>query len=405
MYERIQELMDALGCDRFPARWEGFYSEVREHFLQKGCELLSPAYYAHLREKYGVLTEYAEIYGQAALAISKKPALSLFLALLVRSFVDKNDIQADVAALSLPAAREGEDAFPYDMLPALAVCTAIPSLYEEMKRRGLPDDVLYPSLRTVERSIDAFRERNNGAYGMANFNWWCHRYFLGTIYRIGRLEFELPVSFPNAYRVLQSKTGEVLSLANMRLHRDGVAIGSLHYEDEEGAYWAAVEETDEAYIGHPIDKKGRALREKITLPKSDWQVRLTGGDPVVGIHIPPGGGFSADALDATFSRAREILATHFPDFPYRAFVTGTWMLDPQLRDLLGAEGNLVKFGERFTRMTMKSAGRSVLNFVFLRPQAEIDFTTLPESTRLERALKAHYLAGNAIYETYGCILK
>ncbi len=405
MYERIQELMDVLGCDRFPVRWEEFYGEVRESFLREGCALLSPAYYTRLRETYGVLTEYAEIYGRAAEEIAKDPALALFLSLMARAFADKSEIQADVQALSLPTAREGEDPFPYDMLPALAVCTAIPSLYEEMKRRGLPEDVLYPSLRAVERSIDAFRERNGGAYGMANFNWWCHRYCTGMLYRIGRLEFELPVAFPNAYRVLQSKTGEIIGLANMRLHRDGVAFGSLRYEDEEGAYWAAVEETDEAYIGHPFGENGRASREKVTLPKSEWQARLSGGDPVVGIHIPPGGGFTPDNLDATFCRAREILAAHFPDYPYRTFVTGTWMLDPRLRDLLGADGNLVKFGERFTRMTMKSAGRSALNFVFLRPQGEVDIASLPENTRLERALKAHYLAGGAVYETYGFILK
>ena len=34
----------------------------------------------------------------------------------------------------------------------------------------------------------------------------------------------------------------------------------------------------------------------------------------------------------------------------------------------------------------------------------IDYATLPEDTRLQRALKAHYLAGKVVEEPYGYIL-
>ena len=43
----------------------------------------------------------------------------------------------------------------------------------------------------------------------------------------------------------------------------------------------------------------------------------------------------------------------------------------------------------------------VFNFVFKKPNNDFDIRDLPETTRLERALKAHYLGGKAIYEMYG----
>ena len=80
-------------------------------------------------------------------------------------------------------------------------------------------------------------------------------------------------------------------------------------------------------------------------------------------------------------------------------------MDPQLDTLLPEDSNIVRFSRRFKRMARKSLGDGVFNFVFSKPDMNFDIRELPETTRLERALKQHYLSGKAVYEMNGFILR
>ena len=59
-------------------------------------------------------------------------------------------------------------------------------------------------------------------------------------------------------------------------------------------------------------------------------------------------------------------------------------MDPQLDEMLGEDTNIVKFSKRFHRLTRKSDGRGVFDFVFRIEDEEIDIQHLPEHTTLER---------------------
>ena len=52
-------------------------------------------------------------------------------------------------------------------------------------------------------------------------------------------------------------------------------------------------------------------------------------------------------------------------------------------------------------MAQKSNGNGVMNFIFFDPDRRIPLADLPEDTRLQRALKQHYLDGRVIYEMFG----
>ena len=204
--------------------------------------------------------------------------------------------------------------------------------------------------------------------------------------------------------MLENRAGDRMILADgVTLHESGFALGAVGYEDESGAWEATVTETDEAWIGHPYRENGRVSKDSVTLPKEEWRVILAPEDDVISLHIPPDGSLSPESVDETIALTREFVARYLPDLNPRAFVCGSWMLDPQLEELMGEDSNIVKFGKRFMRMTQKSSGRDVFYFIFLKPHsAEFELEELPEHTRLERALKAHYLSGKVIYSTYGC---
>ena len=115
---------------------------------------------------------------------------------------------------------------------------------------------------------------------------------------------------------------------------------------------------------------------------------------------------SEGLVTESFEKTKEFLAEYYPDFDYKAFVCGSWLMDPQLVDMLGENTNIAKFCKRFKPMCMKSSAKGVFSFVFLKYHtSNVVYEELPERTTLERKLKEHYLSGKCIYEMYGYIPK
>lgn len=400
----IDTLMSRLGCERFPERWREIYDDAKSILENDENPLLHPEYYDELHEKYLVLENTLEYYKRAAAGIAESEELSLFFCLLCRALKDRATIQRDIAQMQIPPVPEGEDSLPYNMLTGLAMCQAIPTFYEHMRKIGLPDDIIYPSLRLPEDSVASYIRRNGGKAGFANFDWY-QLYYDARLYRFDGLTMEFPATFPGIATVYQGRNGEIVSLAtNVRCHRDGFPLGSKYYEDEEGSFTAVTETTSDAYVGHPYDQHGRISRDRIALKKDEWSLLFSGGDKMISIHIPTGAKFTPEAIDASIERTKAILREHFPKYDYKIFFCGSWMLDPQIPRLLGEEKNVPKFCRRFHPLCVKDAGRAVFTFVFQKPNSDFEVSELPENTSLERALKNHYLSGKAIYETFGFFL-
>ena len=205
--------------------------------------------------------------------------------------------------------------------------------------------------------------------------------------------------------VFKNANGDSVALADgMTLHECGIALGSNHFEDETNSWEATMSETDTSYIGHPIDDiTGYVKKETIELSKAEWTPAIRKGDTVVGVHIPPNGSLKDEDVEATIEETKAFIARYFPDVDYKAFCCGSWLMDSQLFEMVGEESNIAKFGKRFKKITRKSNGNGVFYFVFLKRNGDTSYRIedLPDNTRLERALKAHYLNDKVIYEIYG----
>ena len=117
------------------------------------------------------------------------------------------------------------------------------------------------------------------------------------------------------------------------------------------------------------------------------------GDPLLGVHIPPGPPLTPEACDDSFARARPFFDRHVPGGPWRIASCGSWLLDPQLADMLDPTSNIVRFQRRFTPVPERSwpGDEDVLRFVFGNPRA--DPASLRPTTSLERAIVDHLGAG------------
>ena len=406
MYPTIDELMSEVGCSRWPDRWNEIYDDVMKDYEKNGgTHLCDPDFYRDLHKRYKAFPHYLEVICEAAKKIAVNKALSRLLALLGASLADREHAWADVAAFSAPTPPGGIRDLATDMLTGLATVSMVEYSHEKLAGRNIPHEIILATTTMLEAGIGEFAKRHNGAYGYHLMNW-NQRAIDGTIFRIGRLEIEL-CRYESRSVVFENDKGDLIALANGdRFHPDGAVIGSAGYEDYSDSFAPLLFESEDAYTGNPYDSLGRCSPEQIKLRKSEWKKLMAYGDKVIALHIPAGGSLAPDEVDRTLELAKKFVAEYFPEWDYRGFTCESWLLDPQLEALLGDESNIVRFGRRFLRISVESGGRSPNYFVFMRPMDEkIDVSSLTENTRLEHALKEHYLKGGFIYDVFGCISK
>ncbi|MET0235722.1 MAG: acyltransferase domain-containing protein [Kibdelosporangium sp.] len=121
------------------------------------------------------------------------------------------------------------------------------------------------------------------------------------------------------------------------------------------------------------------------------------GDTAISLHITESGPMTPEAVDASLDAARAFFPRHFPDEHYTAFSCGSWLLDPQLREYLPKDANIVHFQRRFElepyeELEGLDADVEVLRFVFRTLTTPLDH--LPRRTVLQRAIVDHLKAGH-----------
>ena len=400
----IEELMQSVGVAKWPARWASFYDEVMAGFDAHGCPFADPAYYEQTAKTYGFPTRYLPYYQKAAASVGQNEPLARALALVCRALSDREAFVAEVKEFAPPVAPDGTDDLGYALFMSLALASTVPYTVSILQKRNMPQDVIRQELSAMENGIDSYAVRHGGRIGYTIWDWH-QRTVDGHLFRLGRLEGEFYTRFVDFATVFQNKsTGGLTALAQgVTVHKSGRVLGSADCEDEAGSYQATLDETEEGWRGHPFLPNSLIGSEPVFLPRAEWRPVLRPGDPVVGLHIPAEGRLTPADVDASLADIKRFAAAYFPEYRYLAFTCNSWLMDPQLETLLGADANIVRFARRFTRLTRRADGNAVFHFVYLTT-GPVPPETLPEDTRLHRALKAHFLAGRHIYESYGFFL-
>lgn len=230
-----------------------------------------------------------------------------------------------------PPLRELPDAFGplaryFQVYVSLA---ALPLVREYHAGLGIPASVTTATLRDLGRNLAVTRWRT-GRGGLVVGNWLV-RHFRGTIYDLGRLQFE----------------------------------------------WAPLDDG----IAASMAERGAAI------PPGDHPPMA------LSVHIPDfSGPLTPEACDRSFERAREFFPRYFPNRRYEVAVCYSWLLDDQLADYLPAESNIVRFQRRFhLGDTSGEHDTDIQTFVFGRVASAPD--ELPRETRLQRVIGDHLRAG------------
>ena len=399
----LEQLMNEVGCESYPERWAHIFDAAMESYDKNGCPLASWDFYKKLNDEFGCFEEYGYVYQAAVEQLKNEEMLQRFLVLLTMALADEEYRKEDLKAFKRPRTPEGKEPVAFEMATALALCTQFEGAAKRFRAMGMEERYIRDSFRFAVNGTRNYIWRHDGAYGYDLLNW-AQMYIEGRLFVINRLEIELHAKFTGRAIVFQNTKGELVPLAHeLEVHKSGRALGSANCEEEDGSWECMVEEDDNYYIGYPFADNGLVEKEKIKLSKKEWKEVVRRGDATLGVHIPPTGKLTDEIVEATIAETREFVAKYYPEYEYKAFGCSSWMMSTQLDEILGG-GNIVKFSQRFRRITKKSQGHDVFGFVFHKPNADCDIKELRENTTLEKKLKALYMNGDVLYEMFGFFL-
>ncbi|MBE6713335.1 MAG: hypothetical protein E7580_07450 [Ruminococcaceae bacterium] len=383
----LKEAALQLGVE-LPEDWKTAKSEE-----DVGC---TDALIRSLQEKFDLFGPYHRIVQKAFAHIREDRAMSLWLGFAC-SYYKKADHDHG-RDLPVPVT---DGSLARDFLPLAVLLPTVETAYENYLKRGFSHEEAVGFLGCIKLNIRIVEERILGrpAITATYFRWLTH-YLKCTIFDHGGLNFEIKPFQKVAYYLKNKLSGEIVVLSGRSAaHRCGMPLGSAGFEDEQGSFEIGFEETENAYIGHPV--KDRLIqKEKERYAKAEWSLFLAPGDFIINVHIPRGTDLSPDKVKAAYADGRRIVTKRFPEYAPKAFICSSWLMDPTLKEILGADSKIAKFAEPYLRIPNKSAGKEIFSFVFCPKDAD-DLSALPENTRLERALKEMYLSGKFIYAYTG----
>ncbi len=126
------------------------------------------------------------------------------------------------------------------------------------------------------------------------------------------------------------------------------------------------------------------------------------GEYAIETHIPQGEALTEEKCLESFKCATTFFKKYFPQTPVKYFMCDSWLLNPNLADILNEKSNIVKFMRLWTPVSFASDNSSqaierVFGFDFKRDNIK----NAPENTSLQKALKEYLLSGGDMDLTLG----
>ncbi|WP_160161630.1 acyltransferase domain-containing protein [Embleya hyalina] len=178
---------------------------------------------------------------------------------------------------------------------------------------------------------------------------------------------------------------------HMALHRRGHGSGGLS-----ARHWPGYHFRGELYQLGRFQFQRSTMRDRAAASATALGLDHGPEDPALELHIPDFlGPMSPATCDESLDLARAFFPRHYPGEHYAVAVCGSWLLDPQLRDYLPPESNIIRFQRRF-HLYHDPTGplpedTAPIGFVFGDPGLPV--ASLPRDTSLQRAIGDHLRAG------------
>ena len=174
--------------------------------------------------------------------------------------------------------------------------------------------------------------------------WFNHHLNLNLV-AFGRLQFNVKSFFKGGIKAFRNRlSGENVFLVDrvLRFTSSGLP-DDVHADPSPDSWLSSFTETCDFWQGNPVDQYGLVGSTVRVLNKSEWELVLTEGDPVLNLHIPENGPLVAEDCLLSLNQAVEFFDKYLPEYRWKSFACTSWLLDPQLEDVLSESSNIRKF--------------------------------------------------------------
>ncbi len=289
------------------------------------------------------------------------------------------------------------------MFQVVVVLSGIPRYRHEHSQRGIPGEVTRDNLAVIELWMRNYFARF-GEWGLERGSW-IKEHLSGRLVRLGRLEFGIS-KYEFSFTILKQRGGgrQVLALADSGMHfrEDGRFYNAQGTNPSEGGWKAQLQIGDQFITGHPVVDPNVVSRLPLSLEKSEWEIVLEAGDPVLDVHIPAQGKLGPASCDEAFARALMFFPKYYPEHAFKAFTCGSWLVDPQFTQLMPGS-NMAAFAHRFHHMPHGVANDDQAYELGLGGRRPLN--ELPRDTSLRRTLVEHLEKGGHWWYTNGVVLR
>lgn len=160
-------------------------------------------------------------------------------------------------------------------------------------------------------------------------------------------------------------------------------------------------------IAMSIFRIGTLEYEMVTFDGEDalleGEVIIKKGDNIISIHIPSDAVLTPQNCKSSLKSAKEFFKKFYPDFSYHVFYCGSWIISPNLKQVLPESSNIIAFLNNFEIYRVNHEGEGYKSWVFKNQDLTPDL--FPQNTSLQRNITAHIKQGGKIGEGYGVIRK
>lgn len=139
-----------------------------------------------------------------------------------------------------------------------------------------------------------------------------------------------------------------------------------------------------------------SFRERIKSP-------IHTGDRIVFVHIPQGEKLTPEECDNSFKLAREFFDKYFPKFKFKYFVTESWLIYPEIKNVVSNNSNILSFQRRFRIIAMSNHSSQPYERIWGEKQKNVDYYS--EETSLQQNAKKYLKNHGKLGVAYGYIEK
>lgn len=175
---------------------------------------------------------------------------------------------------------------------------------------------------------------------------------------------------------------------NVRVHRKREGVGGLGV-----MWWLMLHFRGVIYQLGRLQFEFQHAGSEIAASMREHGIDADDGTHVLSVHIPDFmGPMDHDACTKSFRQAIQFFPAYFPDWSVEYGVCHSWLLDPQLQNILKPQSNIIRFQNRFALAAgSHDSSDTVMQFVFGRHVRDID--TITPQTSLERGVIDHLKSG------------